>query len=211
MSLLTRRPATAPAACKLSTEAVTQISAGVADLHLCVGVEVMSSYPLIMGEKLTGMFASLMRARSIGARLAAISKFRPSFLAPVIAITEGLTDPTCDFIMGKTAELIARDFGVTRSESDEYACQSHIRARDARERGRFNREIMPHLPLGAREGAHSLMADDGIRDQQTVEALEKMRPYFEKPDGKRHDRKPPAASAMARPRCSSARKRKLRS
>ena len=165
------------------TEAVTQISAGVADLHLCVGVEVMSSYPLIMGEKLTGMFASLMRARSMGARLAAIAKFRPSFLAPVIAITEGLTDPTCDYIMGKTAELIARDFGVTRAESDEYACQSHIRARDARERGRFEREIMPHLPLGAREGARSLMADDGIRDQQTVEALGKMRPYFEKPDG----------------------------
>ena len=165
------------------TEAVTQISAGIADLHLCIGVEVMSSYPLIMGEKLTNMFASLMRARSIGARLAAIARFRPSFLAPVVAITEGLTDPTCDFIMGSTAELIARDFGITRAESDAYACQSHIRARDARERGRFDRELMPHLPLGAREGARSLSADDGIRDQQTSEALAKMRPYFEKPDG----------------------------
>jgi len=165
------------------TEAVTQISAGVADLHLCVGVEVMSSYPLIMGKKLTAMFAAIMQSKSLGGRLAALSKFRPSFLAPVVAITEGLTDPTCDYIMGKTAEQIARDFGVTRAESDEYACQSHVRARDARERGRFDRELVPHLPLGTREGARSLTADDGIRDQQTVEALAKMRPYFEKPDG----------------------------
>ena len=165
------------------TEAITQISAGVADLHLCVGVEVMSSYPLIMGEKLTQMFASIFQSKTLGGRLAAIAKFRPSFLAPVVAITEGLTDPTCDYIMGKTAEQIARDFGISREESDEYACQSHVRARDARERGRFDRELMPHMPLGAREGARSLTADDGIRDQQTVEALAKMRPYFEKPDG----------------------------
>ena len=42
------------------------IRAGSGSLYLCCGVEVMSAYPLHMGEELTGMFARLSRARSIG-------------------------------------------------------------------------------------------------------------------------------------------------
>lgn len=150
---------------------------------LCVGVEVMSSYPLHFNHKMTGLFAALMRARSLGARLAAMAKFRPSFLAPRVTLTEGLTDPTTGMIMGSTAELIARDFGIGRDDADAYALESHQRAQAARDAGRFDREIVPHLPTGAKKGARSLARDDSIRDGQTMEALAKLRPYFEKPDG----------------------------
>ncbi|MDP6368688.1 MAG: thiolase family protein, partial [Planctomycetota bacterium] len=111
------------------------------------------------------------------------SSFRPSFLAPRVSLLEGLTDPTTGLIMGSTAELIARDAGLTRDACDAFALQSHHRARDARDAGRFAREIVPHLPQGARPGSGSMEHDDGIRDDQTLQALAKLRPYFEKPDG----------------------------
>ena len=166
------------------TAAATEIAAGHGDTYLCVGVEVMSAYPLIVGRKMTGLFERLSKARSVGARLSALTSFRPSFLAPRIALLEGLTDPTTGLIMGKTAELIARDFGIERDAADRYALVSHERARQARESGRFDREILPILPLGASpKKGRSLEQDDGIREDQSLERLGKLRPYFEKPDG----------------------------
>ena len=165
------------------TSAAANIESGRGDTYLCVGVEVMSAYPLVMGPKLTAMFDALSRARTLGARLAAVARFRPSMLKPRIALMEGLTDPTCGLIMGKTAEILGREFGITREESDQFALESHQRAQRARDAGRFEREIAPFLPLGAKEGQGSLLHDDGIRDGQTLEALAKLGPYFEKPDG----------------------------
>ncbi len=165
------------------TTAATSIKAGVGDLYLAMGVEVMSAYPLLFGEKMTGLFARLMRARSLGQKLSAVASFRPSFLKPRVALMEGLTDPISDLLMGQTAELLARDFGITRADCDEYAATSHRRAAKARNDGRFKDELMPMLPLGSREGAHSIIHDDSIRDDQTPQKLAKLRPYFEKPDG----------------------------
>ena len=165
------------------TTAASNILAGLGDTYLCLGVEVMSSYPLIYGEAMTAFFARLNRARSLPAKLKAIGSFRPRMLAPRIALLEGLTDPTTGMIMGKTAELVARDFRLTREESDRYALESHERARQARDEGRFDQEIVPVVPLGAKPGTASLRQDDGIRDDQSLEALAKLKPYFEKPDG----------------------------
>lgn len=173
--------------CASGIEAVTTaaqaIQAGSGDLYLTMGVEVMSQYPLIVGRKMTAMFAKLAGARSVGQRLAALASFRPSFLKPRIALLEGLTDPSCGLLMGQTAEHLARDFGITREECDAYAAQSHNRAARARDRGRFEGEILPVMPLGARTGESSLIHDDSIRDGQSPAKLSKLRPYFEKPDG----------------------------
>ena len=165
------------------TTAATEIEAGHGSLYLAMGVEVMSQYPLLFNKKAVGFFGRLAKARSLGQRLGAMASFRPAFMAPRIAITEGLTDPTTGLIMGKTAENLARDFGITRDEADAYALESHARATRSREAGRFAREILPHLPQGARKNSGALVHDDGIRDDQSMERLGKLRPYFEKPDG----------------------------
>ncbi|MEO1700160.1 MAG: acetyl-CoA C-acyltransferase [Planctomycetota bacterium] len=165
------------------TTAATAIKGGVGELYLALGVEVMSAYPLLFSEKMTGLFAGLMRAKTPVQKLKRIASFRPSFLAPRVALMEGLTDPISDLLMGQTAELVARDFGITREECDAYAAQSHQRARDARDRGRFEGEVLPMVPLGARKGGTSVLHDDSIRDDQSPEKLGKLRPYFEKPDG----------------------------
>lgn len=163
------------------TTAVDRIKAGDGSLFLCVGVEVMSAYPLIYNDSAVGYFEGLLRAKRPLDKLAALARFRPGMLKPRIALTEGLTDPTCGLIMGKTAENLARDFGIGREASDAYALQSHQRAQAARDSGRLAREIVPHLPQGGNGPA--LEHDDGIRDEQTLEALAKLKPYFERPDG----------------------------
>ena len=166
------------------TTAATRIEAGRGELFLCIGVEVMSAYPLIYNRSALAFFTRMMKARSVGQKLSALMSLRPPmFFAPRIAITEGLTDPVSGLIMGSTAENLARDFAITREAADAYALQSHERAKIARDAGRLAREIVPHLPQGAKRGAPSIEHDDGIRDDQTPAALAKLKPYFEKPDG----------------------------
>ncbi len=165
------------------TSAAAKIRAGEGDLFLCVGVEVMSAYPLHWNQRAADFFARLAGARSPLAKLAALARFRPGMLAPRVTLVEGLTDPTVGMIMGKTAERLVRDFGIERDEADAFALESHRRAKAARESGRFALEIAPHLPLGRGASRGSLEHDDGIRDDQSMAALGKLQPYFDKPDG----------------------------
>ncbi len=165
--------------------AAASIEAGRGDLFVCVGVEVMSRFPLLYNEAATRQFERVSRARGGLQRLGALLGFRPRMLlSPRIGLMEGLTDPISGLIMGSTAELLAREFAITREEADAFALESHRRAQAARDAGRLAREIVPHLPLGAAAGARALEHDDSIRDGQTIEQLGKLRPYFEKPDGR---------------------------
>ncbi len=172
--------------------AATAILAGRGELFLAAGVEVMSAYPLTFNTRGVAFFSRLMRARSPLEKVGALASFRPSMLAPRVALTEGLTDPTVGLIMGSTAEILAREWGITREEADRFALRSHQLAKQARDSGRFAREIHPHLPLdratsprggGSRPERRALEHDDGIRDEQSLEALAKLKPYFEEPDG----------------------------
>lgn len=166
------------------SSALSCLQAGEGSAYLCLGVEVMSRFPLIMGDALTRFFDGLSRARTPLAKLQAISRLRPAMLAPRIAIMEGLTDPISGLIMGRTAEILAREQAITREDADRFALESHQRAQQARARGRFAREIVPVLPLDAKPGASALSDDDSIRAEQSLEALAKLKPYFEKPDGR---------------------------
>lgn len=168
---------------EMVTSAVSEILSGRGELYLTVGVEIMSGYPLIVGPRMTKLFASLFKAKSPAAKLAALAKFRPADLAPRVALMEGLKDPVSGLLMGQTAEVLARDFGITREESDRYAVMSHHRARRARDRGRFASEILPIHPLAAKRPGAAVASDDNIRDDQSETNLAKLRPYFEKPDG----------------------------
>src|SRR3989304_1291251 len=59
------------------------------------------------------------------------------------ALWEGLTDPVCGQLMGRTAENLAEEFGITRQAQDEYAVQSHKKAFMATRMEKFLDEIVP--------------------------------------------------------------------
>jgi acetyl-CoA acetyltransferase family protein len=164
----------------LSTSA-NKILANEASVMLCGGTESMSNIPLLFGKKMTSLFANLMRAKSIGQKLKVLSSFRLPFLAPVVGLLEGLTDPVCGLIMGLTAENLSRDFFINREEQDKYALESHLKASRALEAGIFDDEVVPVIV--PKKYQNVVKSDDGPRKNQNIEALQKMRPYFDRKTG----------------------------
>jgi acetyl-CoA acetyltransferase family protein len=171
--------------CASGLEAVSQgilkVAAGRSDVIVAGGVESMSQMPLIYSKEMTDLFVEVMKAKTIGAKMKALSSFRPPYLSPIIAIEQGLTDPFCGKNMGQTAETIARELGITREMQDEFANASHHKAVKAQAEGKFDAEVVP-LAIGSKLD-QLLTADFGPRKDSTVEGLGKMRPYFERKSG----------------------------
>src|SRR5439155_2554142 len=168
--------------CASGMEAVAnachRIGSGDARLVLAGGMESMSLIPLQFPFSYSDYLEGLMRAKSPVARLAALARFRPSMLRPRIALAEGLTDLVCGLNMGQTAELLAREFRITRERQDAFALQSHQRAIAARER--LREEIVPVYPA---PGYAPVRDDVGPREGQTTEALARLAPYFDRRNG----------------------------
>lgn len=171
--------------CASGLEAVSQaflkVASGRSDIIVAGGVESMSNMPLIYSKEMTELFVKIMKAKTVSDKLKAISTFRPPFLSPIVAIEQGLTDPFCGLNMGQTAELLARELGITRAQQDEYANNSHHKAIKAMNEGRFDDEIVP-LAYGHKL-SKLLTRDSGPRANSTIEGLAKMRPYFERKSG----------------------------
>jgi acetyl-CoA C-acetyltransferase len=171
--------------CASGMEALSQgfvkIALGRSDVIFAGGVESMSKMPLLFGEDMTELFIKLMGAKTPSDKLKVLSNFRFPYLNPVIAIEQGLTDPFCGLNMGLTAEVLAREFGITREMQDEFANDSHHRAILAQKEGRFTQEIDP-IVHGKK--LDELLYDDvGPREGSTLEKLAKLRPFFEKRTG----------------------------
>jgi acetyl-CoA acetyltransferase family protein len=79
---------------------------------------------------------------------------------------------------GISAEMIADQWEIPRSELDELAVRSHRLAHQATEEGRFERETIPFKVNGS-----TYVSDQGIRPDTSLEALSTLKPAF-KPDGK---------------------------
>jgi acetyl-CoA acyltransferase len=128
------------------------IAAGVHDVVIGSGVEHMGHVPLGIGLKW---------ADEVGV------PFPPELLARYNLVPQGLS-----------AEMIAEQWEIPRSEMDELALRSHRLAHRATEEGRFEREILPMQVNG-----DTYVSDQGIRPDTSLEALAELKPAF-KPDGK---------------------------
>lgn len=89
--------------------------------------------------------------------------------------------------MGLTAERVAQRYSISREKQDEFALQSHQRAIQAIDEGRFKEEILSIPAQYQREekGGFSFeellfSTDEGVRRDTTLEALSKLRPAFKK-------------------------------
>ncbi len=104
-------------------EAWRRIQLDEGHIYLVGGVESMSNIPYIIKDARWGL------------------KLRHSQLTD--GLWEGLTDPICGQLMGRTAENLAEEFEITRQQQDEYAVQSHKKAFAATRTGKFKDEIVP--------------------------------------------------------------------
>ena len=159
--------------------AMANIHSGRSQLVLAGGVDALSRAPLLLSDPMVRWFAGWMGARSLGQRLAMLRKFRFGYLAPVIGIMKGLTDPIVGQLMGQTAENLAWRFGISRDEMDAYAVESHRRVAAAQDAGQFA-EI---VPLIDRDGS-IYASDDGLRRDASLAGLAKLKPFFDKKYGR---------------------------
>ena len=158
--------------------AAMQIASGRSNLVLAGGTEAMSHAPLLFNQKMAAWLASWFAAKSVGQKLGLVTQFRPSYLAPVIALLRGLTDPIVGLNMGQTAEKVAYRFNITREQMDEFAVQSHLKLDKAYAENRMP-EVTPIIDNKGRVYPQ----DNGIRADSTVEKLAKLKPFFDKKYG----------------------------
>jgi len=128
-----------------------------ADLVLAGGMESMSQAPHVI------------RGLRVGLRLGE-GKLEDS-------LTVALMDNNCGLMMAQTADLLGREKGITRKESDQFALRSQRLANAAAEAGKLADEIVP-VEITKRGKTTVFDADDHRRPDTTLEGLEKLPPVF---------------------------------
>ncbi|NNE45297.1 MAG: thiolase family protein [Rhodothermales bacterium] len=142
----------------------TLIRAGEADMVLAGGTESMSG----AGFYLTS------RARWGYKYLAG----KPATLVDILE-RDGLSDPFTGDAMGSQTEQLAAELGIEREAIDAVAAESHKRANEATQGGKFETEIVP-IEYRERRDTKTLTMDEGIRADTTTDSLAKLRPAFSK-------------------------------
>ncbi len=188
IALLSGIPITVPAFtvhrnCASGMEAAIQaaikIQAGEGHCFIVGGTESMSNVPFFFSKKLQKIISLFPRAKTVGEKIKLLTQIKLKYLTPQIGLKLGLTDPTCGLNMGQTAEVLAKEFGITRQEQDAFSLESHWRAFKAREL--FKEEIVPVIP--SPKFKQAIEYDNGPRENQTMEALEKLKPFFDRHSG----------------------------
>ena len=159
--------------CASGLEAITtaydKMCAGHGEVFVVGGTESMSQMPFYFSRPAVEKFALMARAKSFGQKMGAMAHFRPVDFAPVIGLKLGLTDPVAEMNMGQTAEVLAREFGISREAQDAFAMRSHLRAAAAADPA-----IVPVYRAGGVE-----LKDNGIRPDSSMEKLAKLSPMFD--------------------------------
>lgn len=93
-----------------------------------------------------------------------------------------LTDPFGRMHMGVTAENVAKKFNITREDQDKLAVESHRRAAQAQDEGRFKDQIVPVM-IKSRKGEVAFEVDEHPRRDISMESLAKLRAVFVKENG----------------------------
>jgi len=93
-----------------------------------------------------------------------------------------LTDPFGRMHMGVTAENVAKKFGISREDQDALALESHRRAVQASDEGRFDDQIVP-VVIKSRKGETTFDKDEHPRRDISAESLAKLRAVFVKENG----------------------------
>ena len=143
-------------AVSLATQA---IKLGDADIIVAGGMENMSAAPYILRQARTGY------------------RLNDGAIVDTM-VFDGLWDIYNNFHMGNTAELVSEKYKVSREEMDEYSVNSHRKAVEAHEKGRFKDEMLP-VEIPQKKGDPiRIDRDEGPRADTSIEGMAKLKPVF---------------------------------
>ena len=132
------------------------VMAGAYDVVVAAGVEVMTRTP---------MGASIVQGMGFPFPQEQLDRYAETGLPP----------------QGIGADMIAAEYSLAREDLDAFGAESQQRAAQARDEGRFEREIVP-VPVAVGDTVELMNADEGIREGTTAETLANLKPAF-KEDG----------------------------
>jgi len=158
------------------TLAVAAIERGEADVILAGGSDSTSNAEIKMPQSFVHKVAPVTMSSKSGPSdyLRLITRLRPG--RDLIPRQPSVKDRTTGLLMGEAAERMASRNSISREDQDAFAFQSHQRAAQAVDMGRFQEEIVPvYLPNGRK-----VETDDVIRADTSVEKLARLKPAFQK-------------------------------
>jgi acetyl-CoA C-acetyltransferase len=170
-------PFTAPAqtvnqACASSLQAVAlgaqAILLGQSSIVLAGGIESMSRMPYLVDSE------DARWGHKMGNFTLVDAMYRDGFFCPL-----------SNLVMGQTAEVLARQYGITREASDAFALESQQKAEAAIKAGHFRAESVPAPGKDPKGKPVTLEVDEHPRFGSTIEALRKLTPVFDDVDGAR--------------------------
>jgi acetyl-CoA acyltransferase len=160
------------------TDAADQIALGHVDVAIAGGSESLSNIPILHAQGFAEALVLASKAKSLPARLKALSRIRPKDLIPV---TPAIAEPSTGETMGQSAEKMAKLNAVSREEQDHFALRSHRLAAAGTTDGRLTAEIMPVYVPPRFESF--LTSDNGIREDTSYEQLAALKPVFDRKYG----------------------------
>jgi acetyl-CoA C-acetyltransferase len=161
---------------------INNILAGRSHLVLAGGTDALSRAPLLFSDAMVLWLANWYAAKSPGQKVAHLAKLKLNYLAPVIAIMKGLTDPMVGLLMGQTAENLAYRFSITRAQMDEFSVRSHLRVAAAQDAG-FLASGGGEVEAVYDPAGNAYPLDDGVRRDSSVANLAKLKPFFDRKYG----------------------------
>lgn len=111
-------------------------------------------------------------------------------------IRDGLWCAFEDWHMGRAAEFIARECGITREMQDKFSLKSHQKAIAATQNGKFKNEIVP-VPIPSKKGTMMFDTDETPRADSSLDVLAKLKPAFEESGSVTAGNAPPLSDGAA--------------
>jgi acetyl-CoA acyltransferase len=166
-------------ACASSNRAITSVGeailAGQCDVGLAGGSESLSNVPIQYSKSGAQRLVEFSKAKTLGQKLAVISRVRPRDLVPV---PPAIAEYTTGMTMGQACEKMAKENEISRRSQDEIALLSHQRAAAAAQAGRFDDQIVATYPKPGYEMA--ITRDNGVRSDTSLDALSDLKPVFDR-------------------------------
>jgi len=165
-------------ACATSYQAAVNVAesilAGVIDCGLAGGADSASDVPMAVSKPLSAALVKMSRARSLAERVRAFSGIGASDFLP---IAPALKEPSTGLTMGESAEKMAKENGISRSDQDAFAHRSHTLSAQAWADGRMREEVMSVFVPPTYEVFDE---DNLVRKDSELEAYAQLKPVFDR-------------------------------
>ncbi len=145
-----------------------KIALGQIEVGIAGGTDTTSDAPIAVNEKLRKILLEANRAKTLQARLQALSKVRPQHLTPAIPQN---SEPRTGLSMGESAALTALEWNIDRQSQDELAVASHHNLAASYDVGFQDDLVSPF---------RGLERDQNLRADSSVEKLNTLKPVFGK-------------------------------